>query len=404
VATIIVLTIMNRKIKILVVVVITFSAFACKRNALQTDNIASYNYQGMVTKIESLGDYDRASTIQLLQVAGLPQPISTSCGYKLFRVSYKTKTYDSSEVEVSGLMAIPNTKNIKGIVCWQHGTNATRAESVSTPTPEEGLGIASVFAGYGYILLAPDYIGLGSSTVLHPYLHVASTVNTVVDFLKIGEVVMNNLSNNTQHNLYLLGFSQGASVSAGVQRRLEINNPTKLALKANAPIAGPYNIRDNGIKYALINNSTFYLGYLSNSYSNVYKQSLSSFIKPPYDAKLPMLFDGTKDYEYIVNNLPQKVSDLFTDSFYADLKNNETFWFTKALDENETYKWKPISPIVLYYGASDIDVSPQESVKAYEYMLQIGGNVSMQNVGPFDHNGSLLQALPAIQTWFNTIK
>jgi hypothetical protein len=395
---------MNKQHILIYILFFTTIILSCNKPYTNIDTIANLNFNGAVTKIESLGSYSRESAVSLLQLADLPQTVTTTCGYQLFRIQYKTTNYDNTTVIASGLMAVPDNKTIKGIVSWQHGTNSTRSESVSVPTPSEGLGLSSLFAGDGYILLAPDYIGLGTSTILHPYLHLKSTIASVIDFLKIGEVVLNKVSNNSAHNLYLIGFSQGASASMGVQRSLELNNPTKLILKANAPIAGPYNIRNIGIKYALVNNSTFYLGYLCNSYSAVYNQPLASFIKSPYDQQIPEWYNGTKEYDFLVQNLPKKVTELFTDSFYNDLKNDKSFWFTNALDENETYQWKPISPVQFFYGASDVDLSPQESVQAYNYMKAIGGNVSIQNVGPFEHTPSLLQSLPSIQTWFNSIK
>jgi hypothetical protein len=386
---------------------ILFLFFACSKETINTHKLSALDFGGKATKIEFLGEYSKAAAVQMLQLAELGHPVETTCGYSLYRIHYKTRTFDNSEVIASGLIAVPNSENIKGLVSWQHGTNATRASSVSTPSPAEGLGLSSLFAGNEYILVAADYIGLGVSSDLHPYTHVKSTTNSVVDFLKIGEVVLNNLTNNSNHNLYLVGFSQGGSATMGVQRALELNNPTQLQLKASAPIAGPYNLRGISIKYSVgkdVVSSLFYLSYLSNAYSVIYKKPLSSFVKKPYDALLPTLYDGSKDYDFLVANLPLKVSDLFLADFYTELKNDKTNWFTSALEENETYLWKPKNKVRFYYGLTDEDVSPQESIQAHDYMKKIGGNVEIENVGPFDHNASLLQALPLIQTWFNSIK
>lgn len=396
---------MNLKSVLTLLLVTAF--LACNKETTNIDKIVALDYGGKVTKIESLGEYSKAATVQMLQAAGLEHPAETTCGYSLYRVHYKTQTFDNSQVIASGLIAVPNSENIKGIVSWQHGTNASRSNSVSTPSPAEGLGLSSLFAGNDYILVASDYIGLGASFDLHPYNHIKSTNNAVIDLLKIGEVILNDLTKNTNHNLYLLGFSQGGSATMGVQRALELNNPTKLVLKASAPIAGPYNLRGVSIKNSVKNDDSsamFYLAYLANTYSVIYKKPLSSFVKKPYDTSLPTWYDGSKEVEFLEANLPKKLNNLFVDDFYNDLKNDKTFWFTSALEENETYKWKPKSKVRFFYGANDTDVSPQESIQAYDYMKKIGGNVEIENAGAYDHNGSLLQALPKIQTWFNTIK
>jgi hypothetical protein len=398
---------MNVRLFLPILMAITFLILACNKETSNIDQLSTLDFGGKVTKIESLGEYSKAAAVQMLQAAALGHPTETTCGYSLYRIHYKTQTFDNSPVVASGLLAIPNSETIKGIVSWQHGTNASRSNSVSTPSPAEGLGLASLFAGNGYILAAADYIGLGASFDLHPYNHVKSTTNSIVDFLKIAEVVLNHLTKNSNHNLYLLGFSQGGSATMGVQRALESNNPTQLQIKAAAPIAGPYNLRGISIKNSVRNDnssSMFYLAFLSNAYSVIYKKPLSSFVKKPYDTSLPTWYDGSKEFEFFDANLPKKLSDLFLDDFYSDLKNDKTNWFTSALDENETYKWKPKSKVRFYYGMDDTDVSPQESIQAHEYMKKLGGNVEIENVGPFDHNGSLLQALPFIQTWFNNVK
>jgi pimeloyl-ACP methyl ester carboxylesterase len=380
---------------------------SCQKEKVNTEDLTQFDYQNQVTKIEYLGEYNQLNAALLLQLANLPHPVSTTTDFTLYRFHYKTHTFDNSEVVASGLMGIPKTDKIKGLVSWQHGTNASRSNSVSTPSPQEGLGISSLFAGDGYLFLAADYIGLGASFDLHPYNHVKSTTNAIVDFLKIGDIVLNNLSKGNQHNLYMLGFSQGASATMAVQRSLETNNPTDLELKASAPIAGPYNLRGVSIKNSVQKDDAsaiFYLSYLANAYSVIYNQPLSTFVKAPFDTQFPTWFDGSKEYEFLEANLPTKLSDVFAEDFYNQLKNDETNWFTTALEENETYKWKPIQKVRFYYGTNDVDVSPQESIEAHQYMKNLGGNVVISNTGPKDHNESLLEALPFIQTWFNSIQ
>jgi hypothetical protein len=255
---------------------IGFFIFSCKKETANTEDLTQFDYQNQVTKIEYLGEYNQLNAAQILQLANLSQPVSTTTDFVLYRFHYKTRTFDNSEVVVSGLMGIPKTDKIKGLVSWQHGTNASRSNSVSTPSPQEGLGLSSIFAGDGYLFLAADYIGLGASYDLHPYNHVKSTTNSIVDFLKIGDIVLNNLAKD-QHNLYMLGFSQGGSATMAVQRSLETNNPTNLVLKASAPIAGPYNLRGVSIKNSVEKDDAsaiFYLSYLSNAYSVIYNQPL----------------------------------------------------------------------------------------------------------------------------------
>ncbi len=388
---------------------LTILLASCNKDEVTIDLIAGLNYNENVTKIEFLGEYSKADAIQFLGLINIssPIPVSTTCGFLLYRFHYKTHKFDNTEIIVSGLMGVPKSKNIKGLVSWQHGTNTYRAGSISTPSPDEGIGLAALFSANEYLLIAPDYIGLGASYEVHPYYHVKSTTNSVIDFIKVGEVVLNKLTGDTNHRLFLAGFSQGGGASVATQRALEISNPTNLQLVANAPIAGAYNLREVSVPYTLnhhTSNSLVYLGYLSNAYSLIYNQPLSTFIKEPYATNIPKWFDGSKDGQFMKDNLPPKVSDLFLDGFYNELNNNVSNWFTLALDENEMYLWQPINKIRFYYGLNDKDVIPQEAIGAYNYMKGLGGNVELNALGLFDHEESIIEALPQIQHWFNSLQ
>lgn len=368
------------------------------------NQIATLDYNGRVTKFERLGRYSRVEAIQFLGLVNPKYKVETTCGFELYRVSYKTTDFRNKEVIVSGLLGVPETKKIKGLVSWQHGTNTYRAGSVSQPSPDEGIGVASLFSGNQYLLLAPDYIGLGVSHDVHPYYHVKSTTNAVVDFLKIGEIVLNFLTHNQNSKLFLTGFSQGGGATIATQRAIELTNPTQLKLIATAPIAGAFNLRNISLPHTLQRrsiNSMVYFGYLVNAYSIIYNKPLQSFVKEPYASNIQNWFDGSKDAQFMINNLTDNLKDLFLEEFYNELENNSDNWFTNALDENEMYQWKPISKIRFYFGLMDEDVTPKESLAAYDYMKILGGNVELYPLGPFNHEESILEALPKVQEWFN---
>ena len=286
---------------------------------------------------------------------------------------------------------------------YQHGTTTERGEAPSKPSTE-GIGISCLFAGNEYIVLIPDYIGLGISQEIPSYMHSQSTVKTVIDFLKTGFKIISSLTGEKNPNLYLLGFSQGGSVTAAVQRELEITNATGLTLKTSACIAGAYNLKDISINYAIANKCTMYLGYIANSYAHIYSQDLSSVIKNKYVNLIPGLYDGSKSVDFIEKALPKEPDSLYTQKMIADIKEGTNNWFTIALGQNETYSWKPITKLRLFYGTKDLDVSPEDAISAFTYMKISGGNVELINSGNYDHTGSLIHSLPGIQKWFNDTK
>ncbi len=374
---------------------------ACTPDAT-VDRVLGVDYGDRFVEIETRGHYSALDALQLLQLADLGAETETTTGFHLFQVRYETTGLDGDRALVSGLMAVPDSESAKGIVSWQHGTNATRSGAPSSPGSMEGILLSAVFAGNENILLAPDYIGLGASREVPPYMHVESTVDAVVDLLAVGSSVLQEFEGDSEVDLALVGFSQGGAATAAVQRRLQEDNPTGLELRCAAALAGPYNLRDVAINYAIEGDKTYYLAYVANAYAHVYDQPLSSIIREEYLEVLPGLFDGGTSNDDIMSNLPDTVQELYVAEMIDDIVAGRDNWFTLALEENETYRWVPETELRLYYGERDRDVSPDDAEGAFNYYASQGGNARLVNVGRYGHSKTALIGVPHAQDWFNS--
>ncbi len=370
------------------------------------DAVAHVDFGGRVTRLEMLGRYTPLDIVPLLQLANAPGHAATTSGFYLYRVTYKTQRFDNEEILVSGLLGVPDMNQLKGVVSWQHGTNTYRPDSISKPTLGEGLGISALFAGNQYIYVAADYIGLGISTEVHPYYHVPSTVNAVTDLLEIGEIVLSELAEKPDGDLYLAGFSQGGTASVAVHRAVESTNPTALELAGTASVGGAFKLAEIAVPFAMERNSLHYLGYLFHAYSHIYDQPLSDVLRPPYVELVPEWYDGEHDADFLTGHLPAHRNDFFNATFLSDFEAGVSSpqWFYDALAENQVYDWSPVSPLRLYYGSHDQDAAPQGSIAAYEHMQALGGNVVLADVGAYDHTQSLYQSIADIQSWFNEME
>lgn len=354
-------------------------------------------------KFEAKGSYPEPVIKYFIKKLKTPEKIKTTSGIDVYRVTYYTRDEKERRVPASGLMAIPRNRKIKGIVSYQHGTNSERAQAPSLPTQDEGLGIAALFAGGGYLCVIPDYLGMGLSKEVHTYLHVPTTVNAVVDLLKVGGEICASITGRKEANLYLMGISQGGHATAAVHRHLEQYPVEGLKLSATSSIVGAYNLKDISIPYAIKNNSVFYLGYLANAYCHVYEKPLSSIVSAPYDTVVPRLFNGNYSYRQITGRLPRTAGSLLTKEVMIDIKTGQSDWFTDKLAENQTYDWKPEAEFRMYYGSGDKDVSPAEATETYQHMLKLGGNVRLVAVGNLSHVASAYAALPKTRAYFDSV-
>jgi hypothetical protein len=291
---------------------------ACGGDELDIRAVGWLDYGGRVERIETLGRYSSLEASLLVQLAGAPGTVATDHDYFLYRVIYSTTGIDGEPTRVSGLIAVPATPSIKGVVSWQHGTNTYRPNSISKPSSPEGLGIAALFAADGFILAAADYIGLGVSTEMHPYYHYPTTVGAVVDLLSIAEVMLDGLARAPDHDLYIAGFSEGGGATAATQRALERDNPTRLELRAAATVGAAFDPRGVSLRHVMQSDDAFHLGYLLTAFSRIYGQSLAGVVREPYADQLAGWYDGTKGQDYIDEHLPKRLDEFLTEAFLLD--------------------------------------------------------------------------------------
>ena len=354
-------------------------------------------------KFEARGIYPRPVINYFVKKIKTPDKISITSGIELYRVSYFTNDENNKQIPVSGLLAFPRNKRIKGVVSYQHGTNSERLNSPSKPSEDEGLGIAAVFAGGGYLCVVPDYIGFGISKEIHTYLHAETTANAVVDLLRIGSEICTTLTKKETNDLFLIGISQGGHATAAVHRYIEKNPVSGLHLVATSSIVGAYNLKEISIPYAIENKSVFYLGYLANAYCHIYKKNLNSVLLAPYDTVVPQLFDGNHTYEQIIAALPKAPESLYRKDILDDFSSGNHDWFTDKIGENQTFDWKPNALFRMYYGSKDKDVSPKDAINAYNRMKQLGGNVELIGLGELSHTQSAYAAIPKTRAFFDSL-
>jgi pimeloyl-ACP methyl ester carboxylesterase len=360
---------------------------------------------GTVEQVTHLRGYSKWTLRVLLRLARLPEILPIMNGIELYRVVYWTQHLGNAE-RVSGLFAIPRRAEPKATVMWLHGTSVQRNFAPSTPTKEEGVLIAAAYSGNGFLTIAPDYVGLGQSQSYHPYLYSPTTVNTARDLLTAAQSVAAGMSIPWQRKFFLAGFSQGGSAAAVVQRSIEADPVPNVELLAAAAMAPPLNLAEITVPAALINNAasaSLYLAYIVHSFSKIYRHEPNSVLTDQYASMLPELYSGDKDSASVIAALPKDPKVMCRPEFLQGLKESQASWFRDALVENEAFNWTPKNELRLFVGDQDVDVTAVDARAAYESMKARNGNVSLVEVGPYDHDGVVTRSVPRSVMWFNQI-
>ena len=375
------------------------TAFVSAQNPY--DNAAD---RGRLIRSDFLLALSRDEVAQGLATIGWPDIVVNS-GVALYRIIYTTVDAHTAPTTASGLMALPTDLNPVGVVSFGHGTDSLKSYVPSAPTLE-GEAVAGLFGSGGFALVAPDYVGLGQSSGSHPYLHANSEASASLDLLTAARRAARAASVALPSLLYITGFSQGGQTALALDEMIETASDSRWQVVAVAPIAGPYDLSGTefpGMIDGAAQNNSAYAAYLALSYIQTYGiVSTGDVFLPPYDQRVPLLFDGQHAFDEIAKALPAPRA-LFRPEFLAAVSQG-THPFAWQLRHNDTLLVTPRAAVRLYYGDADVDVSPRNAQIAALAMRSVGVQATGIDLGPnVDHPLSEQFGLPAVRAWFDQL-
>ena len=329
----------------------------------------------------------------LLKLAGV-SAISVSYDVDCYRIVYRTRDARGREITASGLLALPRDVRPRRLVSFQHGTSTSR-DAVPSALDVTGKAAALVFAGSGYVLIAPDYLGLGVAEGVHPYLVAEDAARATTDLIAAAR----SIEGVPAGPVFLSGFSQGGQASMAALRALEAAGESALGA---APVAGPYDIRDVSLAAALQGGApshALYLAYMSWGYAARYDHALDTVLTPAYSAIVDNLFKVKHEPQTIIESLPANPREMFNRAFLEAFDADGSHWLLEALAASDVTEWTPRTPVRLYYGSNDLDVVPDEALAAEKTLRGRGADVRAIDVGPYGHEPSMVVAAPLILAW-----
>ena len=354
---------------------------------------------------------NNTSSLFLGFIPGIP----ASYNVDFYKLTYNTVDVQGNPTVASGSIAIPTNAECSSVplAVYCHGT-VLRQNDVPSEDNSEGF-ITKVFASTGYIVVAPDYLGLGINPGFHPYVHGHSEATATVDLIRAAREFLETLTISDTGETLITGYSQGGHAAmATLEYAQNEGLNEELGIVAGAPCSGPYNISDSQAGVLLSGEPYSNPGYIvyvimsyQLAYGNIYA-NLGDIIDSPYDEDVAPYFDGMQD-EYdmdVVNNiLPSTIQELLVDSVLSNFENNDNHPLWVALRDNDNYDWTPEVPLRMYYCTGDEQVSYQNSIIAEETMNQNGAqDVAAQNsMSGASHGACVIPALTDAFEFFSSI-
>ena len=301
-------------------------------------------------------------------------------GYWFYSIVYETIDAIGNPTQASGVVAYPrvdwpNTPNQAfPILSYQHGT-AIKKDDV---TSQSGVWILpALIAGYGYVYIEPDYLGLGISDGLHPY-HIKELYGSdIVDILRAVKQFSNE-NNQFQINdqLFLAGYSEGGYATMATHQIIERDYINEFNITASFPMAGAYDM--SGIMTDIMLDYTpygepFYFPYVLFSFCDNYQNTLDSvenYLLPEYADVLPGLFDGMHSGSEINDVMPSIPITIMKPDSINSFESNMNHPLRVALQENNLYDWAPQGTMHIIHGIADELVPFENAQLAYNKFIE----------------------------------
>ncbi len=387
-------------------IILLFATQSCNK---ESDPVVPVTHErGEIINSKSIGMYTPADIQQILDAAQVQLPFTLSNSVEVLSVTYYTIDAFGNEIITSGAICIPQGTNNLPLMSIQHGTQTKRnlVASVSPNNSTEGV-ISLITSSMGYFTVVPDYPGFGASTSMHPYTHANSLVPCVVDFIRAGKSYVSEKNMVLDGRVFLTGYSEGGYVTLAAQKTIEQEFPNEFNLTAVAPLDGPYDLK--GMAETIFKDLSYstpaYVAYLLTAYNEIYGWNrLGSFFKEPYAAAMPGLFNGSKTWGEIVNQLPETIPELLQPDFIKDLNDGKETDLMASIQENTLLDWTPKTPIHFFHGDADELVPYQNALTAMEAFTANGAeSLQLTTIPGGTHDTSGPLAIVGAIQWFETL-
>ena len=343
---------------------------------------------------ELLTTYTQSQLATTASVFGIPsESFSADYDVNAYRVTYDMP-FLGDTIEVSGALFVPQGFDDPcglPIHIYMHGTIFDRTDAPSFLSIEGSFG--GLMSTLGQLVLMPDYVGLGTSELMHPYVHADSESDAGFYMMRAADALSDELGYALNGQNFISGYSQGGHAAMALARDLTTTAyGDEFPLSGAVPGSGPYDISGTQFpqtfEFETYSNPA-YLAYNVIGWNSVYGtlyDDLSEVFQEPYASTMLDLFDGTNDAETINNACPSTLEEFLQPGLVEEIQNDPMHPFQLAALDNDVYQWIPEAPVEMYYCTQDEQVFYQNALVADAWMTENGSTLhSSTNLGAYDH-------------------
>jgi len=378
--------------KLLLYCLLLFTLSTCKKAPLD-----EFFFLVRVEKVEVIDKYTLAARLKQNPNSTLYKALPNK-KVKIVSIVYNTLDPKGKPILASGAIFYPSADvdyERLGTILGVHYTYGADYEG-----PSQKMGVTEgLFSLFGYIVVAPDYIGYGASKdQVHPYYDVITTGQACADMLLASKEYFASISRKVSHKVTVMGYSQGGQAALSFLRFVETEPLYQDAFVIDQVFAG-------GGAYDLIKS---YDTFVEKDYSSQpvtipllvlglnYGDSLNLDLKQMFAEPLYSNYEEwiiTK--KYTTDEVTAKMGETKLTRIMApqafDTTNPNTKKFRGALRNNslivygKVTNWVPKAKITLLHASDDTIVPYENTDSAYKAFLAAGCNVTKHDIPHKDH-------------------
>lgn len=345
-------------------------------------------------------------------------------------IRYNMPNVNGERAEATAMVFYPNTPQPQDgwrVVVWEHGTvgSGDSCAPSNNQLNNNFRGLASSLLAQGYVIVAPDYEGLGTRGI-HPYLNLKSAAQSAIYAVRAFKEQQGNRFNGAWVSV---GQSQGGHASLATAQFAD-EDPNYKAAVAAAPASSlgyiisevaPQALRalveagqDNAAKavyaellayaaYVAVGIKAYEPGF---NYRNIFS-SRAGIVAEKAEGTTgenglclgPLITEYMQDIDdYLVNNPEKTVVDY--PGLVENFQNNSSV--EKFLENNQPATEKINVPVMIIQGTADMAVPYPVTNTLQQGLKDMGTTVNFVEVENASHTEAIVQSRTQLLTFINT--
>lgn len=345
-------------------------------------------------------------------------------------IRYNMPNVNGERAEATAMVFYPNTPQPQDgwrVVVWEHGTvgSGDSCAPSNNQLNNNFRGLASSLLAQGYVIVAPDYEGLGTRGG-HPYLNLKSAAQSAIYAVRAFKEQQGNRFNGAWVSV---GQSQGGHASLATAQFADEDPNYKAAVAAAPASSLGYIIsevapqalsalveagQDNAAKavyaellayaaYVAIGIKAYEPGF---NYRNIFS-SRAAIVAEKAEGTTgenglclgPLITEYMQDIDdYLVNNPEKTVVDY--PGLVENFQNNSSV--EKFLQNNQPATEKINVPVMIIQGTADMAVPYPVTNTLQQGLKDMGTTVNFVEVENASHTEAIVQSRTQLLTFINT--